>query len=149
MEREELQPCDHRFWTPAIFPPGDRQKYTPAPLKPDPASPRIQGRDAQGGGEVLSPSLADEALMARFIEGDRGAFEVLFQRYSQPIRGYLLRMVGSEAQADDLTQLTFLSVLRARERFRAGTLFRAWLYASAPNAARDQPQHRRPEGRND
>ncbi|HZN94218.1 MAG TPA: RNA polymerase sigma factor [Myxococcales bacterium] len=89
--------------------------------------------------------MTDEALMAKFIEGDRGAFEVLFQRYSQPIHGYLLRMVGSEAQADDLTQATFLSVLRARERFRAGAAFRPWLYAIATNAARDQHRRRRPE----
>ena len=123
----------------------ERQKYTAASLKPDQASPRIQGKDSREGGESLSPPLSDEALMVRFIEGDRGAFEVLFQRYSQPIHGYLLRMVGSAAQADDLTQLTFLSVLRARERFRAGALFRPWLYAIATNAARDQHRRRRPE----
>ncbi|HVE84009.1 MAG TPA: sigma-70 family RNA polymerase sigma factor [Myxococcales bacterium] len=83
--------------------------------------------------------------MARFIQGDRGAFEVLFQRYSQPIHGYLLRMVGSQAQAEDLTQITFLSVLRARDRFRPGALFRPWLYAIATNAARDLHRRRRPE----
>jgi RNA polymerase sigma factor (sigma-70 family) len=115
-------------------------------LKPDPASLRIQGRDAHGGGETGLPADAtDEALMSRFIEGDRGAFEVLFQRYSQPIQGYLQRMVGSEAQAEDLTQLTFLSVLRARDRFRPGSLFRPWLYAIATNAARDQHRRKRPE----
>src|SRR3954468_18684398 len=101
--------------------------------------------DAQGGGEALSPPLTDEALMSKFIEGDRGAFEVLFQRYSQPIHGYLLRMVGAEAQAQDLTQLTFLSVLRSRDRFRPGALFRPWLYAIATNAARDQHRRKRPE----
>ena len=89
--------------------------------------------------------MTDETLMERFIAGDSGAFEVLFQRYSQPIHGYLTRMAGSEAQAEDLTQLTFLSVLRSRERFRPGALFRPWLYAIATNAARDQHRRRRPE----
>ncbi len=117
----------------------------PPPLKPDQASLRTQGRDARDGGETGLPADTDEALMAKFIEGDRGAFEVLFQRYSQPIQGYLLRMVGSEAQAEDLTQLTFLSVLRSRDRFRPGALFRPWVYAIATNAARDQHRRRRPE----
>jgi RNA polymerase sigma-70 factor (ECF subfamily) len=141
------------MWVPAIFrrPPAKSvlvskgRKYTASPLKPDPASLRNQKGDARGGGEAESPAEPDEALMARFIEGDPGAFEVLFQRYSQPIYGYLLRMVGTAAQAEDLTQVTFLSVLRSRDRFRPGALFRPWLYAIATNAARDQHRRRRPE----
>src|SRR5262249_35268776 len=38
-----------------------------------------------------------------------------------------------------------LSVLRSRERFRPGALFRPWVYAIATNAARDQHRRKRPE----
>lgn len=83
--------------------------------------------------------------MDRFIQGDRRAFDALFQRYGQAIHGYLLRMVGSEAAAEDLVQTTFLSLVRARDRFKPGSAFKPWLYAIATNAARDQHRRRRPE----
>jgi RNA polymerase sigma factor (sigma-70 family) len=80
---------------------------------------------------------SDEGLMQRFIDGDAGAFDVLFERYGAPLHGYLWRLLGDRALVDDLTQTTFLSLVRARGRFRPGARFRPWLYAIATNAARD------------
>lgn len=86
---------------------------------------------------------SDETLMASFCEGDVSAFESLFDRYRHPIHSFLTRMVGRPA-AEDLSQATFLSVVRARGRFRKDARFRPWLYAIAANAARDY--HRRSKG---
>ena len=80
---------------------------------------------------------SDEGLMQRFIDGDAAAFDVLFERYAAPLHGYLWRLLGDRALVEDLTQATFLSLVRARGRFRAGSRFRPWLYAIATNAARD------------
>lgn len=88
---------------------------------------------------------SDEALMERFCSGESGAFDTLYQRYAAPLRGYLLRMAGSGAVADDLVQLTFISVVRSRGRFIAGSRVRPWLYAIATNAARDQVRRRHGE----
>lgn len=81
--------------------------------------------------------MTDEELMEAFRGGDARAFDTLFTRYAPQIRSYLLRMVGNGAQADDLVQATFLSVVRARGRFLAGSRFKPWVYAIATNAARD------------
>ncbi|MBF5045892.1 RNA polymerase sigma factor [Aggregicoccus sp. 17bor-14] len=75
--------------------------------------------------------------MQRFIDGDAAAFDVLFERYAAPLHGYLWRLLGDRALVEDLTQATFLSLVRARGRFRPGSRFRPWLYAIATNAARD------------
>ncbi len=84
--------------------------------------------------------------MARFCQGDAPAFDALFQRYAGPVHGYLTRLTGSPATAEDLVQLTFLSLVRARGRFQPGSRFKPWLYAIATNAARDsQRRNRRPE----
>lgn len=83
--------------------------------------------------------------MERFIEGDAGAFDALFRRHAAPVRGFLFRLLGSPAAADDVTQVTFLSVVRARGRFERGARFKPWLYAIAANAARDLHRRRRPE----
>ena len=78
----------------------------------------------------------DEMLMERFLGGDTSAFDALFLRYAVRVHAYLRRMVGTTT-ADDLTQTTFLSVVRSRDRFQRGARFRPWLYAIASNAARD------------
>ncbi len=75
-------------------------------------------------------------LMTRFLGGDSAAFDALFARHAARVHAYLRRMVGPTT-ADDLTQTTFLSVVRSRGRFQQGARFRPWLYALASNAARD------------
>jgi len=81
-------------------------------------------------------------LMERFLGGDSTAFEALFVRHARRVHAYLRRMVGP-AMADDLTQSTFLSVVRSRSRFQQGARFRPWLYAIASNAARDHVRRAR------
>ena len=89
---------------------------------------------------------SDEELMARFCQGEAAAFDALFQRYSRPVHGYLTRLTGSASAAEDLVQLTFLSLVRARGRFQPGARVKPWLYAIATNAARDnQRRGKRPE----
>jgi RNA polymerase sigma factor (sigma-70 family) len=80
--------------------------------------------------------------MELFCEGDEKAFDALFARHAPAIRGYLARLVGNAAVADDLTQTTFLSLVRARGRFLKGARFKPWLYAIATNAARDSKRRR-------
>ena len=80
--------------------------------------------------------------MELFCQGDEKAFDALFDRHAPAIRGYLARLVGSPALADDLTQTTFLSLVRARGRFLQGARFKPWLYAIATNAARDSKRRR-------
>ncbi|MDC0713713.1 RNA polymerase sigma factor [Stigmatella sp. ncwal1] len=93
-----------------------------------------------------SSEVSDEELMARFCQGDAAAFNALFQRYARPVQGYLTRLTGSRAAAEDLVQVTFLSLVRARGRFLSGARLKPWLYAIATNAARDQQRRNaRPE----
>lgn len=92
-----------------------------------------------GSGAV--PADSDEALMQRFRDGDRSAFEALFRRYAAPLTSYLTRLTGSAAAAEDAVQLTFLSIVRSRDQFTLGAKVKPWIYAIASNAARDR--HRR------
>lgn len=80
--------------------------------------------------------------MEQFCQGNEKAFDALFERHAPAVRGYLARMVGNSAVADDLTQATFVSVVRARGRFIKGARFKPWLYAIATNAARDNNRRR-------
>ena len=107
-------------------------------MKPAPDLVRIPEGATDPAGEP------DEVWMERFVSGDARGFEVLFSRHAGAVRRFVGRMAGKDA-ADDLTQTTFLSLVRARGRFRKGATFKPWLFAIAANAARDHLRRRRPE----
>ena len=86
--------------------------------------------------------------MEQFCQGDAAAFDALFARHQRPLQGFFRRMAGSAAAADDLLQVTFLHLVKARSRFASGERFKPWLYAIARNAARDYLRlaHHREQG---
>src|SRR6266853_2208103 len=85
---------------------------------------------ASSAGNVGSASTAsDEQLMLAFSKGSSDAFTELFSRYKQPIYGFFRRRVAESAQAEELTQETFVALLRAAARYEPRALFRTYLYA--------------------
>jgi RNA polymerase sigma-70 factor (ECF subfamily) len=72
---------------------------------------------------------SDEELMVAFSRGQTDAFTALFARYKQPLFGFFRRRVANPAQAEELTQETFLALLRAAARYQPSALFRTYLYA--------------------
>lgn len=81
---------------------------------------------------------SDEALMDLFREsGDPAAFDELYRRHARDLHAFLFRMVRNPALAEDLTQTTFLSVVRSRDRYLRGSPVGPWFFAIAANAARD------------
>lgn len=85
----------------------------------------------------------DEQLMSRFCRGEDSALEALFDRHAPAVQTFLARMVGDAAQAEDLLQMTFLSVVRSRGRYDEGTPFLPWLMTIAANAARSALRRRK------
>jgi RNA polymerase sigma-70 factor (ECF subfamily) len=81
--------------------------------------------------EVPTPSETDEHLILAFASGNSDAFAELFRRYKQPLFGFFRRRMPEEAcaQAEELTQETFLAVIRSANRYVETALFRTYLYA--------------------
>ncbi len=73
----------------------------------------------------------DEQLMVAFARGSSDAFAELFSRYKQPLFGFFRRRVPDPGHAEELTQETFLAILRASSRYEGSALFRTYLYAIA------------------
>jgi RNA polymerase sigma-70 factor (ECF subfamily) len=80
---------------------------------------------------------AISTVMDRYAQGDDAAFDELYRLASPRVRGFLVRLCGDVALADDLTQETFLRVHRARGAFAAGAAAVPWILAIARNALRD------------
>src|SRR6187549_704705 len=75
----------------------------------------------------------DEELMLAFQRGAIDAFEELFRRYEEPVWGYFRRRTLDVARAEELTQDTFLAVLRGASRYEPRATFRTYLYTIAFN----------------
>ncbi len=75
--------------------------------------------------------ISDEALMLEFQRGSRAAFDELFARHRDALHAFFRRRLDDGAQADDLTQETFLAVLRGVARYEPRALVRTYLYAIA------------------
>jgi RNA polymerase sigma-70 factor (ECF subfamily) len=76
--------------------------------------------------------ISDEALILDFQAGSRPAFDELFERYREPLYGFFRRRLKAPgARAEDLTQETFLAVIRSSARYEPKALFRTYLYAIA------------------
>ena len=74
---------------------------------------------------------SDEALMLEFQGGSRAAFEELFARYHKPLHGFFGRRLNNPERAEDLTQETFLVVIRGASRYEPRALVRTYLYGIA------------------
>ncbi len=77
--------------------------------------------------------ISDETLMLEFQGGSQTAFEELFARYRGPLYGFFRRRLQDDQRADDLTQETFLGVIRASDRYEPKALVRTYLYGIAMN----------------
>ena len=78
----------------------------------------------------------DDALLERLRAGDERAFVDLVQRYQPSLQRVAETIVQSRAVAQEVTQDTWLAVLRGVERFEGRSSFKTWLFRIATNRAR-------------
>ena len=87
---------------------------------------------------MADQAASDEDLMLRLQKSrDEAAFNVLFARYRGPITSYLYRLVGNRAEAESLSQESFLRVLEKADRYTYPRRFSTWFYTIARNLATD------------
>jgi RNA polymerase sigma-70 factor (ECF subfamily) len=74
---------------------------------------------------------SDEVLVGRIAAGDRLAMQVLFARHHVRVYRFVLRLVRSEATAEDLMSEVFLDVWRQAGRFGGRSAVSTWLLGIA------------------
>jgi RNA polymerase sigma factor (sigma-70 family) len=79
--------------------------------------------------------VADSELLRRFVASrDSAAFELLVRRHADAVWAAAIRILGHEADAEDVFQATFLALLRKAGSVR-GACIGGWLHRVAVNAA--------------
>jgi RNA polymerase sigma-70 factor, ECF subfamily len=80
---------------------------------------------------------ADEVLMLRYKEGDLEAFEILLERYQQPLFSFVLRFCNDYHQAEDLVQEVFLRLIKSAKTYEPKAKFSTYIYTFAHNICID------------
>lgn len=75
--------------------------------------------------------------------GDGAAFRRLVERHSRNVFRLAFRMTGSEHDAEDVVQETFLKAYRRLDQFESRAHFGTWLHRVAANCAWDLLRSRR------
>ncbi len=88
--------------------------------------------------------MSDDDLIARIQHGDKGAAEELIRRYYTAILRYCRASCGSDEQAEDLTQETFLRLFKALPKYTGQQRFRSFLYTIADHLCIDESRKLRP-----
>jgi len=77
----------------------------------------------------------DADLVRAARNGDLDAFDLLVKRHERRIYGLARRLTGSDHDAQDVTQQTFLSAVKNLSGFRGAAAFSTWLTTIAANTA--------------
>jgi RNA polymerase sigma-70 factor, ECF subfamily len=89
--------------------------------------------DSSTDGSAGRPN--DRELVRAAKAGDLAAFEALVIRHERRVYGLARRLTGSDADAQDVTQQTFLSAVKNLSSFRETAAFSTWLITIAAHAA--------------
>jgi RNA polymerase sigma-70 factor (ECF subfamily) len=82
-------------------------------------------------------------LVAACIEGDEAAVARLVQEHQLGVFRLALSILNDPGEANEATQDTFISALRALNSYRETSTFKAWLYTIALNISRSRLRKRK------
>ena len=88
--------------------------------------------------------LSDEELIAEYQQNDTlQAFEILVQRYKNPLTNFVYRFLGDYEACADVVQETMIKFYRNKDSYKSIAKFSTWIYTIAGNLAKTEYQRRR------
>jgi RNA polymerase sigma-70 factor, ECF subfamily len=107
---------------------------------------RRRGSEAAAVPAGSDPRAGDDeepGLIARLKAGDHEAFEALFQRHFATVYRQAFRLLGHQAEAEEVVQEVFLTLYEKAQTFRGASAFSTWLYRITMNAALNRLRRRK------
>ena len=84
----------------------------------------------------MADHATDERLLEQAANGNTAAFQILYERYRDPIFRFAYRLLGSVEAAEDVAHDCFLGLIKEPGRFDSTRAsLRTYLYAAARNQA--------------
>jgi RNA polymerase sigma-70 factor, ECF subfamily len=91
-------------------------------------------------GESREPEIA---WMARIREGDMEAFRLLVEMHQARMIGTISKMLGSDAESEDLAQQVFIRIWKSAPRYRPTAKFTTWLFRITRNLVFNELRRKR------
>ena len=79
----------------------------------------------------------EKELVKKLKEGDSFAFEVLFYKYRNKIKGFVVRMIPSQIDPEEIVQEVFVRVWLKKEHVNPEKDFQSYLFSVAKNLVLD------------
>lgn len=83
-------------------------------------------------------AMVDAELVLKFQGGEESAFEALVRKYMGDAYAFCLHLTRDAQEAEEISQLGFVSAYRALRGFRGESTFKSWLYRIFINHYRDR-----------
>ena len=77
----------------------------------------------------------DQEVISKVLAGNRDAFSILIERYSDPLYRHALGMTGSPDVAEDILQMSFIKAYHHLSEVRGR--FDAWVFRIVANGCKD------------
>jgi RNA polymerase sigma-70 factor, ECF subfamily len=88
----------------------------------------------------------DRRIFSRIASGDPKAFRSLVDAHAGPLVTYATRILGNQAEAEEIVQEVFVRVWQKAETYHGGARATTWLHSIAHNLAIDALRKRRKSG---
>ncbi len=86
----------------------------------------------------------DKQLVGQAQAGDMPAFDELVRRYHGPVYCHLYRTCRNGAEAEEMTQESFVKAWEGLKGFRGAASFKTWLFRIATNLCINRLSRRKP-----
>lgn len=90
--------------------------------------------------ESIEPEIG---WMARIREGDVDAFRLLVEAHQARVIGTISKMLGNDAESEDLAQQVFIRVWKSAPRYRPTAKFTTWLFRITRNLVFNELRRKR------
>jgi RNA polymerase sigma-70 factor, ECF subfamily len=89
--------------------------------------------------DIKLRELSDEELILEFQKNNtEDAFNILVQRYKNPLTNFVFRFLGDYESCADVVQETMIKVYRYKDSYSSVAKFSTWVYTIAGNLARTE-----------
>jgi len=94
--------------------------------------------------DIKLRELSDEELILEFQKNNtEDAFNILVQRYKNPLTNFVFRFLGDYETCNDVVQETMIKVYRYKDSYSSLAKFSTWIYTIAGNLARTEYRRQR------
>jgi RNA polymerase sigma-70 factor (ECF subfamily) len=101
-------------------------------------------REAGSRSGIKLRELSDEELILEFqMNNTEAAFNILVQRYKNPLTNFVFRFLGDYESCADVVQETMIKIYRYKDAYSSVAKFSTWVYTIAGNLARTEYRRQR------